>query len=680
MLPLVSYAADYYAAPSDQGNNCTEGAPCGLNEAMGKAFAGDTVILKNGTYSQCFKTVRAGSSGKPITFRAQNRHQAIIRHTSCHSHIFINHSFITFQSIRADGNDSAFDGSKIAGDLEQSGPTREISDVIFEDNYVHDTTNLLIWAGRTSARIEVRYNTFDNSGVVDKMGEGNYYGSSHNSNPAVINTHHNIFSKYKANCVDMKGENRNVNFHDNICMDHKIHQGSDDPGHEGDGTFVLGWQSGDGDAPTTNNRITDNIIYRAKSNDIFSFKDKIQVTSSGNVIVNYMGNPPEPRRLNRNDQHDNTISHSNIHCPDEGVSAGKDTSRTFPNNQVNRPMSECTARIDEIVGVPEIASCNIGNVDDNTITVEMTSAENGPISLVEVPFEVTYDGVAQTGEITTHTAATPDTAGSNQARIAVVSPPANNDVTVRVVAPAGSLHNSAFIGGKNCTNGNNYGNASYTRGAGFCGENKVALTEICTNTITGGGPIPVTEALNQAVWRFYAAHNGEGVNPTAPENTDIPSRMGGEFRWRVGVRGGGNNSPSRSYVLAARVCKPACGQWLDVGDDPNVGIVFLDDEVQVDGTATTNQLSLGGKTFLAGHFIDIDRPTPAKAIASTQQIEWEFSLKIPNENTTVEVGDTIELRIEHNDGTVLSAYDLPSITVLGAGPANYGGSITGSIK
>ena len=83
------------------------------------------------------------------------------------------------------------------------------------------------------------------------------------------------------------------------------------------------------------------------------------------------------------------------------------------------------------------------------------------------------------------------------------------------------------------------------------------------------------------------------------ENGHNTTPIGSGFRWRVGVRGGGNNSPSRSYTLAARVCKPTCTPWSVVGDDPNVGIVFLDDTQQDNGANTTNQLTLGSHIFLS---------------------------------------------------------------------------------
>lgn len=702
LLPSLSYAAQYYAVASggnsNSGSACSDAAPCTLDAAKEKAVGGDTVWLKNGTYNQSFKTVRAGSSNtNRITFKAVNRHGAIIRvsSTSGRTHFHVDHSWITVSGLNIWATNSSggskSDAAKISDTHEQHGP---IQGVIFEDNYVHHAGHAIMWAGNINgAGAEIRNNTFDIGGLIPKdgwEGEGHYWGSFSTQNPGVINFHHNITSKYKANAIDYKGEYRDGYAHDNFFIDHAQHScsscnadcthdktGECQNNHTGDGTFVVGCGTGDPcNDNSTNNRIENNVIFRPRSAEIFSFKDAVQIRAFGNVIVDWTPTPNTSNpRMNRNDQYSASATYSNIHCPSEGMSHGNQTNGSNPANQINRPIGECNTRIDQIVGIPEIASCNIGNLNDNTVTVEFSTARNGPVSWVEIPLEVTYNNVNQEGEVTTHVSPP-----SNNARIAMATAPSSTAVAVRVVAPAGSLHNSAFIGAKDCDNGNDFDNTNYTRTGGFCGENRVALTELCTNTITGGGPPPLTEELDQAVWRFYAINNAEGVDPIAPENTSITSRLGGEFRWRVGVRGGGNNSPSRSYALAARICKPACGPWLAVSDDPNVGVIFLDDLVQDDGTPTTNQLSLGGKTFLAGVFMDQPAPTPAKAITTTQQIEWEFGLQIPATTTAVEVGDTVELRMQHGTGTALSAYTLPSITILGAGPASYGGSITGSIK
>ena len=690
MLPSLASAVERWAAPGGSGSTCSFNSPCSLDTAKSDSFGGDTVWLKDGTYNQSFKTVRGGSSNTArITFKAVNRHAAIIRfqNNGPHSHFHIDHSWITVSGLdinaTSSGGDHAFDASKISN---ASTSHAAIQGVLFEDNYVHTSGHLLIWAGNSNgAGVEVRHNTFDDSGYDHHFGEAAYWGSAHDQNPGVHNFHHNIFSNWKENGTDFKGEMRDGYTHDNFFMDQKAHicscgtdicthNGACVSNHTGTGVFVIGLNEGDSSDDTTNNRVIDNVMWRMRNRTVFNFNDPVQVRASGNVIVDWVptSGTSSPNLNAGSDMYSASVTHSNIHCPSEGMSQGQQTNGGNPANEINQPIAECDDRVEEIVGKPDIASCEIGTVDDNTVTVNITNAKNGPTSSISANLEVTYDGTNQTGETTT-------LFSGNQARIAVVTPPANNDVVVRVVAPAGAIHNSAFIGAKDCGNGADFGNSAYIRKDGFCGEND-AETVICANTTEGTGPPPVTETLDQAVWRFYAIHNAEGIAPIAPENTSITSGKGGEFRWRVGVRGGGNNSPSRSYALAARVCKPACSGWFNVSDDPNIGVVFLDDQVQDDGTATTNKLALGGKTFLSGIFIDQPRSTPAKAILTTQQIEWEFGLQIPDTTPAVAVGDTIQLRMEHDDGTALSAYTLPTITVGAPGVSDVIGIRSGSIS
>jgi hypothetical protein len=63
-------------------------------------------------------------------------------------------------------------------------------------------------------------------------------------------------------------------------------------------------------------------------------------------------------------------------------------------------------------------------------------------------------------------------------------------------------------------------------------------------------------------------------------------------------------------------------------------------------------------------------------MTSTQQIEWEFSLLVPRDNNPVSVGNKIELRMQHDDGTELSAYTLPQVTI-GTASAGFSGTLSG---
>lgn len=683
----MAFAADHYASPTGTGTTCSLATPCSFNSAFAKAVGGDRVRLTDGTYTQNFKTTKGGSSNSArITIEAVNRHQAIIRTPGSNqprSHFHIDHSWITVRGLRiwalATNGAVVADATKISDGNDKHGP---IQGVIFEDNYVHDAGGTLMWTGNTNGvPSEVRHNTFDNSGLSDHFGEALYMGSARDQNPTLLRYHHNVVTRYKANAGDFKGEQRDARLFENFYMDHKFHTGSDFPNHTGDGTFVIGLGDGDTGSASTTNFVNDNVIWRPRSTVIFSFEDGTQIRASGNVVIDWTATPgTSTHNLNKGAMYDPSATYSNIHCPSQGMGTGEQTHGGNPANQVNRPIAECNTRIDAIVGKPTIASCQVGGtgISDTTVLVNINTVRNGPVSSA-TGLNVTFDGTNQTGEVTTLPA-------NNQARITLTTAPASQATQVRVVSAVGNIKNSAFIGGKTCGNGANFGNTNYTRGQGFCGENAVQ-TVLCLNQVQGGGggedppPPPPPEGLDQAVFRFYEAHGLQGANPVAPENSSITSFLGEEFRFRVGVRGGGIDALARTYELAARACTPTCGPWGKINNDFSVrGITYVDDQVQDGGAATTNQLSLGGKSFLAGVFIETPVDTPAVAIATTQQIEWEFSLVIPADGNPLVAGNKIELRMQEGNATPLFSYTaLPTITI-GATAAGRTGSLSGTLQ
>jgi hypothetical protein len=66
-------AATYYAAPTGTGTTCSDAVPCLLSSLITKLAAGDTGILKPGTYTGTITISKSGASGSPITLQAQNK-------------------------------------------------------------------------------------------------------------------------------------------------------------------------------------------------------------------------------------------------------------------------------------------------------------------------------------------------------------------------------------------------------------------------------------------------------------------------------------------------------------------------------------------------------------------------------------------------------------------------------
>ena len=128
-------AISWFASPNGSGTTCGQGMPCSLNTALKQAIAGDSIILLDGTYAQTIKTVRAGSSGKPITIRALNRRHAIIRPNSTGVCIDVRHSYVTVRGLVVDGEGNwCRDGIRILGS--KGPPEVFLVGVVVEDNRI----------------------------------------------------------------------------------------------------------------------------------------------------------------------------------------------------------------------------------------------------------------------------------------------------------------------------------------------------------------------------------------------------------------------------------------------------------------------------------------------------------------------------------------------------------------
>lgn len=664
VVPTFAFATDYYAAAtggSGTASTCLLETPCTLVRSLALAQPGDTVILKGGTYIEVLKTVRSGTNANPIRIMANNRRKPIFQFPTGlptaprPQLVSIGHNWIVLSGLVLQGSEIQADTLRIGGSHSGTVVTWA-EDIIVEDMLIQNTGDAGINV-HDARRVTIRQSEINVTGTRQSgnppAGIGIHLGSGATGSQAhQIQIYNNVVRGVREHqFVDFKNGTLDVNVHHNIFDGH-----------------VAGWTAGvadglirglDGDGVTDANHLfTDNVVRNADGCS-HVIKTRREVDTLNNVFYNLTNC--------------GTVF---IHAETSTLSAvdGNTTCAPAPvvesvnrgTNAHNQPMATCLAKVDAIVGAPGIASCEIGVVSPTTIVVNLQADVHPPVSSLGT-LEVTYDGVAQTVSSTTLTT-------GSEARVEVAEPPVDNDVVVSVVAAPGVIKNSAYMGGKLCETTAD----ALLLGKGVCGVNP-QLTRQCVNYV---GTPPGTELLTQAIWRFYGKNNGEGQAALGPEMTHTRVAIGQGFRLRVGVRGGGGGAaPSRSYALAARVCKPTCGPWVDVGDDPNLhGAVFSEDTVQVHDTATTNQLSLSGNTFRPGVFLERPGVTPAIPIASTEQVEWEYSLAISPSSTVVVDGNWLEFRIQHEDGTELSSYPaVPQVTI-GASMARYTGSISGTVQ
>ena len=77
-LPFSTSASTLYVAPGGAGDG-TAARPFGrVADALAVAVAGDTVLLKAGTYGERVRTVRGGTSSSRLTIRAEVDGKAVL--------------------------------------------------------------------------------------------------------------------------------------------------------------------------------------------------------------------------------------------------------------------------------------------------------------------------------------------------------------------------------------------------------------------------------------------------------------------------------------------------------------------------------------------------------------------------------------------------------------------------
>lgn len=494
LLPSFLYAETFYAKPDGDksATSCPKSDPCTLDRALTLANSGgDVVRLLDGIYDYVFRTKHDGSNNNPITIEAVNRHLAVIRFNGLDNKsvtggraVQIEHNNTVFRGLRVDCTSGEGTKGRNAHDCirvgaiapKMSGDLPSVKNVLVEDVWVHDAGHLLFGC-YDAADIELRHSQFDRSGIDSHLGEANYFSSAHHDRECIrLNHHHNIFSRYMANAVDMKSQTRDVDVHDNLFIDKLQH--SSYPRGSGDGEFITG-RHPDNPAPGTKsegNYVRNNINIRTIHRDMFGADDGHRCDYLDNVVVDWKdASKGGILRANKTGWNpSNAISSNNIFCDAEiKVQIGKDADNGKAPNLLNRPRSECLERIDKILGVPRITSCEVGGVNNQTITVNIETKKNGPVSGVG-DLEVAYDGASQTEQSV-------EQISDQQARIMMVSPPESKHVEVRVMARPGSIQNSAYIGGKTCGNGNNVFKPKLN-GNGICGENKEQVV-LCENKV-----------------------------------------------------------------------------------------------------------------------------------------------------------------------------------------------------
>jgi hypothetical protein len=162
LIPFSTAASTLYVAPGGTGSG-TSSAPFGrIADALAVAMAGDTVVLKTGTYFERLRTVRGGSSSKRLTIRAASDGKAVLS-SGGGNVVRVSHPYVTIRGLVVDGQYGPYDAvlvdsaatSLVLQYLEVKRTSKDCIDlrapanVVIEQSIIHHCLNAT--NGRTDA-------------------------------------------------------------------------------------------------------------------------------------------------------------------------------------------------------------------------------------------------------------------------------------------------------------------------------------------------------------------------------------------------------------------------------------------------------------------------------------------------------------------------------------------------
>jgi hypothetical protein len=321
----LAQAASYYVSPNGGGSTCSSAAPCSLNGGLGKAGAGDEVILLDGTYRQTLSVTRSGQTGSPIIIRAQNRHKAVIEVTTYNHLIFVTASNVVIRGLKLDGTRKSATIIQLQGNRN----TQSVQNVIIEDNWAVNGGKAGFFFGGVK-NIVIRHNLIDSTALNSEGPDGGsplYIAGAGEDLPAShIEIYGNVFRDFMYNAVDHKSRASNINIHHNIFEKNK-------PTH--DGFPGDGLVRSQGSNNSAGNYFQDNIMRDSLSRYI--------VRIEGNrvdVLNNVFYNIDAGDFINRLTMSSAVITGNTLCNAPTGGNRG--------NNRLNQPQSQCDAEVARI--------------------------------------------------------------------------------------------------------------------------------------------------------------------------------------------------------------------------------------------------------------------------------------------------------------------------------------------
>ena len=206
------YTAVFYASPTGSGNACTNASPCSRSTGMNTVRAGDTLVLKNGTYVGEFSTVSAGIASNYITIQAQNKWEVRFAKASPCGPVGGNLVNIIHDWIRIRGivfNFCSYAGSN-GGVRFGTDSSPDADNIIFEHNRVLNTQASGLHLLPETSNIIIRHNEIIGTGHRQYWGEAFYLHADN------VQVYGNTVRNFTENGMDIRVASQGHDIHHNI--------------------------------------------------------------------------------------------------------------------------------------------------------------------------------------------------------------------------------------------------------------------------------------------------------------------------------------------------------------------------------------------------------------------------------------------------------------------------------
>jgi len=667
-------AATRYSSPSGSGSTCSTGTPCSLTTGLSQTTSGDTLLLKNGTFTSVNLTnpLLSGTSGSPTTLACENIRQCTLQVTSGSGSPIITitaaRSYLTFSGIVFDKSV----GSTGTGAAFTISDTPTVSNIIVENSEFFATTSPTVRGGLYIGGLTTN-STFRGNYLHDFASHGFYIQGDSN-----IVEHNHIknlvpfTSGNNAMCTQFYSENvnkpNNNIFRYNFC---NTGNGSIRAGSEG---LYIGSSSGN----TAHNNIITNAVVGAYirssstkflNNSIYSVTTGLNVSAGTGCEIKNNALPGESLGTA-----DADCSYSKNIATNGDISTSVTPAQLWidPANN-NFSLIESSAGIDtgatvSISGVTSVgAGYDVGALEASVRSSSVVENATPTIysTMFSLPTQSTRNGIGLQTCTVGNFAVVVAGAGATESSCAisgtsrvditlgaaVTNGQSLTDAMTRTAAP--SLMDNVAIGDYNGTLNTHYFNAYVRTYTATAGVNNV-----------GGGAVP---SLVQTRFRFHHLRGTEAVPrlicTICVENYSMELPRGAAFRLRVKFRTD-DDPASTTYKLRASVDGGADADIPDTMDTAYIAWYGASggSDIPDAGTPTTELLTSDEAANTACAVVRTSSDFPLVDLGNSET-ECEYVLQT---SLSAPLGRTWDFRVYRSDNTALDAYTVTPRLTAGA--------------